>query len=47
MIDTEFTTDIWDLELTDEDLAQILVEEDEYHDLEAGTWEGVDFPSPW
>ena len=46
MIDTEFTTDIWDLDLTDEELDQILADT-EGDDREAGTWEGFDFPSPW
>lgn len=43
---TEFQFDVWDLELTDEEVAEIWADllDDEG---EAGTWEGVDFPSPW
>lgn len=43
---TEFQFDMWDLDLTDEEVAEIWADlfDDE---VEAGTWEGVDFPSPW
>lgn len=45
---TEFQTDIWDLDLTDEELDAILTDLETDNDwVAAGTWEDVDFPSPW
>lgn len=47
----EFVFDMWDLDLTDEQLLEILMEQEhfeaELEAREAGTWEGVNFPSPW
>ena len=42
---TEFVVDIWDLDISDEEIAVILSEMGD--DLEAGTWEGLDLGSPW
>lgn len=42
---TEFVVDIWDLDISDEEIAVIL--SDMGDDLEAGTWEGFESPSPW
>lgn len=44
-ISTEFTFDLFDLDLTDEDLAMIFSEALDM--VEAGTWEGFESPSPW
>lgn len=47
---SEFTFDMFDLDLTDEELAIILSEMGdafEDSDLTAGTWEEFDLGSPW
>ena len=43
---TEFYVDMWDLDLTDEEIAEIWADllDDEG---KAGTWEDAEFPSPW
>lgn len=45
-ISTEFTFDIWDMLLSDEDLAFLMSQMGD--EQEAGTWEDLDStPSPW
>jgi hypothetical protein len=39
---TEFAFDLFDLDLTDEELAVIFDD-----GIKAGTWEGFESPSPW
>ena len=45
---TEFYVDMWDLDLTDEEIDAILTDLESQNDfVAAGTWEDVEFPSPW
>lgn len=44
---TEFYVDMWDLDLTDEEIAEIWADLTDDDWTAAGTWEDAEFPSPW